>query len=97
MLRLFVSEFGGMVGLCVLVQTLMTASPPDDDFDCSIAQLPDNMSKNRFKKHLPGMSSHAMPCHAHLSLPLSLQLMITGLSSQQMAINLTTSVLAMLM
>ena len=40
----------------VSVQTLITASPPDDDFDCSIAQLPDNMSKNRCKTHLPGKS-----------------------------------------
>lgn len=34
-------------------ETLMTASPADDEFDCSVAQLPDNAAKNRFKEHLP--------------------------------------------
>ena len=37
------------------MQTLKAASPPDEDFDRSIAQLPDNMEKNRTKLHLPGM------------------------------------------
>lgn len=39
----------------VNLQTLLAASPPDDDFDCSVAQLPDNMDKNRSKVHLPGI------------------------------------------
>ena len=33
--------------------TLNNASPADDEFDCSVAQLPDNAVKNRFKEHLP--------------------------------------------
>ncbi|KAL5486475.1 hypothetical protein EMCRGX_G018961 [Ephydatia muelleri] len=34
-------------------ETLNTASPMDKDFDCSIAELPDNQKKNRFDVHLP--------------------------------------------
>ncbi|XP_064386192.1 receptor-type tyrosine-protein phosphatase F-like [Halichondria panicea] len=34
-------------------ETLNSTSPADDEFDCSVAQLPDNAAKNRFKEHLP--------------------------------------------
>ncbi len=34
-------------------ETLNSTSPSDDEFDCSVAQLPDNAAKNRFKEHLP--------------------------------------------
>ena len=34
-------------------ETLNAASPMDKDFDCSIAELPDNQKKNRFNVHLP--------------------------------------------
>lgn len=37
-----------------MLQNLNSNSPQDDDFDCTIASLPDNMAKNRFKVHLPG-------------------------------------------
>ncbi len=34
-------------------QTLETSTPSDDEFDCSVAQLPDNLAKTRCSKHLP--------------------------------------------
>ena len=37
------------------LQNLNSNSPQDDDFDSTIAGLPDNMAKNRFKVHLPGI------------------------------------------
>ena len=41
-------------GIVFLSQNLNSNSPQDDDFDSTIASLPDNMAKNRFKVHLPG-------------------------------------------
>ena len=82
----------------VNLQTLLAASPPDDDFDCSVAQLPDNMDKNRSKVHLPGiLIVFFVVVTLYHKRFLQLQLMITGWSSQQMAINRTTSVPVMLM
>ncbi len=43
----------GKSDLAVQFETVKTASPADDEFDCSVAQLPDNVTKNRFKEHLP--------------------------------------------
>ena len=34
-------------------EVLETASPTDEEFDCSVAQLADNVAKNRTKQNLP--------------------------------------------
>ena len=39
------------------MQTLAAASPAEDDFDCTIAQLGDNAPKNRLKDNLPCMNA----------------------------------------
>ena len=35
------------------LEVLDTASTTDEDFDCSVAQLLDNATKNRITQHLP--------------------------------------------
>ncbi len=37
----------------VINQTLDSSCPNDEEFDCSVAQLPDNLAKTRCTKHLP--------------------------------------------
>lgn len=52
------------------LEVLETASPDEEEFDCSIAQLPDNMAKNRSKCHLP-CECHLIfkvPCHGNLHI-----------------------------
>ena len=44
--------------VCHLFQMLESSSPGDEEFDCSIAQLSDNMAKNRITEHLPRMIIH---------------------------------------
>lgn len=36
-----------------VLQTLESSSPNDEEFDCSVAQIPDNLSKTRAHEHLP--------------------------------------------
>ncbi len=58
----FVFVFCFLWYLLRCLQTLKTASPPDEDFDCSIARLPDNVSKNRSKSNLPCKSLIYLSC-----------------------------------
>ncbi|XP_019855567.1 PREDICTED: receptor-type tyrosine-protein phosphatase S-like [Amphimedon queenslandica] len=48
-----IAPSSGKTGFQSQFETLESSSPTDDDFDCSIAQLSDNLAKSRVKEHLP--------------------------------------------
>ena len=62
----------------IQLEVLESASTTDEEFDCSVAQLPDNAVKNRLKQHLPRES--ITPCW-HLCMCMTvLQLSFSCLS-----------------
>ena len=82
----------------IQLEVLESASTTDEEFDCSVAQLPDNAAKNRLKQHLPRESitpwagMYMYPClhvHVHLHLCMCMTVTIVLLLSQLMITGLS--------